>query len=297
MKKKRILTVVLVMIIAIIAMIIGHLYYLNTLSKADPYPLDRFLLSQTNKKALIIVAHDDDAIGMSGTIAFLCKNDWEIRELCFYQGWKNKDSTRKVDLKSVANLLGMAGVEYHDIELRRNRENIKKPWLPIPYADFEKSYNKDTAYYYIDKFIKTYNPSVIFTLDNIMGGYGHPDHVFISKLIIDYCKQHINDTSIHVAAIYQAVFDPAMNERILKDLEAYKLAKKIYNVKSSPKPDVYVSLEGYETIKKKAMLSYTTEQNSLTKIWPFYNYYPGSIYFKIFDKEYYRVLKKDEKYR
>ncbi|MGB3464062.1 MAG: PIG-L family deacetylase [Cyclobacteriaceae bacterium] len=294
---KKIIKISVFLFVIALALIIVHLLYLNSLSKADSYPLDGFLQDQTNKKALIIVAHDDDAIAMSGTIAYLCQNGWDVRELCFYQGWEDKDSVRKRDLKNAAKLLGLTGITYHDIDLRKNRENIEKPWLPIPYDDFNSAYKTDTALYYIDNLIETFNPTVIFTLDDIMGGYGHPDHVLISKLIVDYCRKRLSESSFNVKAIYQAVFDPSMNEKILADMEAFQLAKELYQVQSSPKPDVYVSLDGYETIKKKAMLSYTTEQSSLTKIWPYYNYYPATIYFKIFDKEYYRVLKKDEKYR
>lgn len=278
----------------IIISIIGHLIYLNNLSKADSYPEDTFLLNHANKNALIIVGHDDDAISMSGTVAYLKKNGWEIRELCFYQGYKNTDSIRKKDLMNAAKLLGMNGVEYYDIELRKDRDKIEKPWLPIPYSDFDRAYNKITALNHMEDFIKKYNPSVIFTLDDVIGGYGHPDHVYISKLITYYCTQHQNDSSFSVERIYQAVFDPEMNERILKDMDAFQLAKKVYNVEHSPTPDVYISIQGHEAIKKEAMLAYATEQNSLTKIWPYYNYYPSAIYFKIFDKEYYRVLKIDK---
>ena len=293
----KILIVSSVVVAFMITIIIGHLIYLNNLSKADSYPLDIFLKNQTNKNALIIVAHDDDAISMSGTISYLIDNGWEVRELCFYQSFENKDSIRKRDLKTASKLLGMKDVEYYDIELRKHRDTIEKPWLPIPYSDFDIAFNRIAAVNHIEKIIKKNNPSVIFTLDDIMGGYGHPDHVFISKLIIEYCIQHQADSVFSVERIYQAVFDPKMNEMILKDMEAFQLAKKVYNVIQSPKPDVYVSLHGYETVKKKALLTFTTEQNSLTKIWPYYNYYPANIYFKIFDKEYYRVLKRDESYR
>jgi LmbE family N-acetylglucosaminyl deacetylase len=294
---KKILIVSSVVVALIITIIMGHLIYLYNLSKADSYPLDTFLKNQTNKNALIIMAHDDDAISMSGTISYLIDNGWEVQELCFYQGFENKDSIRKRDLKTASKLLGMKDVEYYDIELRKNRDTIEKPWLPIPYSDFDRAYNRIPAANHIEKIIKKNKPSVIFTLDDIIGGYGHPDHVFISKLIIEYCIQHQADSAFSVERIYQAVFDPKMNERILKDMEAFQLAKKVYNVTHSPKPDVYLSLHSYETVKKKALLTYTTEQNSLTKIWPYYNYYPANIYFKIFNKEYYRVLKKDENYR
>lgn len=294
---KRILAYSLIIAVVIIIFIIGHLTYINSLSIADSYPLDRSLEYQTNKNAVIIVAHDDDAISMSGTISYLRENGWVIKELCFYQGYKNKDSIRKKDLENAANFLGLKGVEYYDIELRKDRDKIEKPWLPIPYSDFDSAYNKIAAQNHIENFIQKNNPSVIFTLDDIMGGYGHPDHVFISKLIKNYCTKHQNDSEFSVELIYQAVFDPQINERILKDMEAFQLAKKVYTIEHSPKPDVYISINGHEATKKKAMLMYTTEQNSLTKIWPYYNYYPASIYFKIFDKEYYRVLKKDEHYR
>lgn len=288
--------IALALFAATVLLIIVHILYLKHLAEADTYPIDTFLVQNTNKNALVIVAHDDDAISMSGTISFLVDNGWKVRELCFYQGFENKDSIRKIDLVNAANLLGMSSVEFYDIELRKNRNEIQKPWLPIPYSEFDSAYNKQEAQNLIETFIKKYNPSVIFTLDDIMGGYGHPDHVYISKLIIDYCKQHQNDSLFSIERIYQAVFDPQMNEKILKNMEAFQLAKKIYDVQSSPKPDVYVSLQGYEAIKKKALQTYTTEQHSLTSIWPFYNYYPAGIYFKIFDKEYYRVLNKNENF-
>lgn len=288
---KKALTFSVALVVIGIFFVIGHLFYLNRLAKADSYPADTFLQNQTNKKALFIVAHDDDAINMSGTMAYLIDNGWEVSELCFYQGYKNKDDIRKMDLTRAAKLLGMKDVEYYDIELRKNRDNIDKPWLPIPYSDFDSAYNRISALTYIEDFIKKNNPSVIFTLDDVMGGYGHPDHVFISKLISEYCGQHQKDSAFSVKRIYQAVFDPEMNERILKNMEAFQLAKKVYGVERSPKPDVAIVIRGYETIKKQALLTFTTEQNSLTKIWPYYNYYPANIYFKIFDKEYYRVLK------
>lgn len=294
---KKVLIVCSVLVAGFLALIIGHLIHLNSLSKADLYPLDTFLQNQTNKSAVIIVAHDDDAISMSGTISYLVDRGWEIRELCFYQGFENKDSIRKRDLMSAANLLGMKAVEYHDIELRKYRDKIQKPWLPIAYNKFDSAYNRTVALDYIQNFIEKSNPSVIFTLDDVMGGYGHPDHVFISQLVREYCAQQQRDSAFSVEQIYQAVFDPEMNERILKDMEAFQLAKKVYAVERSPKPDIFVSIRGHETIKKKALLTYSTEQKSLTAIWPYYNYYPASIYFRIFDKEYYRVLKRSENYR
>jgi LmbE family N-acetylglucosaminyl deacetylase len=188
----------------------------------------------------------------------------------------------------------MKEVEYHDFILSRNEERNKQPWMPVPVEQFDSLYNTAEAYNYVAGFIEKHQPAVIFTLDDIMGGYGHPEHVLMSQMVIKYCQNHHQDSLFSVKRIYQAVFDPMMNEKILKDMDAFQSGKNVYGVSQSPNPDVYLSLEGREEIKKKAMLSYTTEQNSLTKIWPFYQYYPAKIYFSIFDKEYYRILTKEE---
>ncbi len=38
------------------------------------------------------------------------------------------------------------------------------------------------------------------------------------------------------------------------------------------------------------MKAYSTEQNSIRKIWPSYQYYPAAIYFRLFDREFFRRI-------
>lgn len=294
---KKTSRILLVFGLMFIVGLIAHISYLYYLASAADYPKDSYLSEATNKNALIIVAHDDDAVSMSGTISALCDAGWNVRELCFYQGRKGRDEQRKKDLEKVADLLGMKGIQFYDIVLRRGLDTIEKPWLPVPKAEFPNLYNKEEALSCITDFISLYQPSVVFSLDDVMGGYGHPDHAFISSLLLNLCREREKDTSFSVQRIYQAVFDPAMNEKILKNMEAFQMAKKVYGIDKSPTPDVYVSLKGKEQTKKNALLSYRTEQNSLTKIWPHYSQYPAKLYFSIFDKEYFRVLSKENDYR
>jgi hypothetical protein len=68
--------------------------------------------------------------------------------------FENKDSIRKRDLITASTLLGMTDVEYYDIELRKHRDTIEKPWLPIPYSDLDSAYNRVSAAYHIENFIK-----------------------------------------------------------------------------------------------------------------------------------------------
>ena len=278
----------------------AHLYYLTTLSATETYPEDFYLDSEKNKIALIIVAHDDDAVGSAGTISMLCNKGWIIREMCFYQAgglYFKKDSTknqiRKKSLTQAAKIQGLKEVVPIDFNLKFDMTS-KKGYMPVPYEEFPKIFKIDSLKTFIGNFIQRHKPSVIFTLDDSIGGYGHPDHVLISRLVLDYCKTHRNDSSFSVKKIYQPVFPPSLAESILKDNPTYVAARQVYQCKGMPLPDVQVNFYPYAKQKKAAMLSYITEQNSLKLIWPYYRYYPSWVYFKIFDRDFFRVITMDE---
>ena len=273
-----------------------HLGYLHSLSANEKYPGDEYLLNATDKSALIIVAHDDDMAGSSGTMSLLCRNGWKIREMCFYQQgglYREKDSLknpiRKKSLAEVAQIQGLQGTDPVDFNFRNDMET-EKSYMPMPYSQFHSNYKLDSLRSIISKYIHEYKPSVIFTLDDLMGGYGHPDHVLISQLIVEYCRMHKNDSGFTVRKIYQPVFPPSLAERVLGKMPVYNEARKVYQCSGMPLPDVQVDITEYARQKKQTMLAYTTEQNSLTKIWPYYNWYPSWLYFRIFDRDFFRVV-------
>ncbi len=159
----------------------------------------------------------------------------------------------------------------------------------MPYSKFPENYKMDSLTGYIAGYIEKYRPSVIFTLDNLVGGYGNPDHVVVSQLVLAYCRLHKNDPGFSVKRIYHPVFPPSLAERVLGKLPVYIEAKKVYQCDGMPLPDVQVNIYSYAAQKKEAMQAYTTEQNSLKQIWPFYNWYPSWIYFKIFDRDFFKI--------
>ena len=60
----------------------------------EKYPVDVTLNSINNKKAMIIIAHDDDMCGTTGTISMLNEADWEIRVLSFPQSEERNKAHR-----------------------------------------------------------------------------------------------------------------------------------------------------------------------------------------------------------
>jgi LmbE family N-acetylglucosaminyl deacetylase len=282
--------------LAAVLVVGGHLYYLSTLAATEQYPEDTYFDSETNKVALIIVAHDDDAITNAGTITMLTRKGWKIREMCFFQQgglYFKKDSARnpirKRSLQQVSVIQGLQGVDPIDFNFRKDMMTPAS-YMPMPYDAFPSNYEIDSLEGYISGYIEKYQPSVIFTLDNVIGGYGHPDHVLMSQLVLGYCRTHKNDSNFYVKKIYQSVFTPSLSESIMADNNTYIEAKKVYQCNGMPAPDVQINFYEYASEKKEAMAAYTTEQNSLRKIWPFYNWYPASIYFKIFDRDFFRVV-------
>ena len=292
-KLRRFLLVTLIIFIIVIA---GHIYYITMLAPTEKYPADNYLLSETDKKALIIVAHDDDMATSAGTITLLCKNGWQIREMCFYQQgglYFKKDSAknpiRKQSLQQAVGLQGLQSADPVDFNFRNDMET-EKPYMPMPYSQFATNYKLDSLTKLIAAYIEKYKPSVIFTLDSVMGGYGNPDHVMISQRIMDYCRQHKNDPGFSVNKIYQPVFPPSQSDRVLTKMPVYNEAKKVYQCEGMPLPDVQIEYGDQSKEKKQVMQASTTEQNSFKQITPYYNWYPHWIYFKIFDRDFFKVV-------
>jgi len=160
----------------------------------------------------------------------------------------------------------------------------------MPYDSFPKVYLMDSLKGYIGRYIEQYKPSVLFTLDDVIGGYGHPDHVLVSKLARKYCEEHKSDSGFSVKKIYQNVFSPSLSENVMKNSPTYIQAKQVYHCDGMPEPSVQINFYDYARNKKMVIQAYTTEQNSLRKIWPYYHWYPAFIYFKIFDRDFFHVV-------
>lgn len=284
-----------IFIIGVVA-IAGHIYYISTLAPTEIYPEDSYLLTAPDKKALIIVAHDDDMATTAGTITLLCRNGWDIREMCFYQQgglYFKKDSAknpvRKQSLQHAVGIQGLQGADPIDFNFRNDMQTAKA-YMPMPYSSFPVNYKLDSLTSLIAAYIEKHKPSVIFTLDNIIGGYGNPDHVMISQRVMDYCRRHKNDSGFSVKKIYQPVFPPSQSDRVLTKMPVYNEAKKVYHCDGMPTPDVQFSYGEYSKEKKQVMQAYITEQNSFKQICPYYNWYPHWIYFKIFDRDFFKII-------
>jgi len=290
MTLNRNLSVFIIIITVAILAVSGHLFYLSSLNGDETFPEDTYLNNVTTKTALIIVAHDDDAISSSGTISELTKQGWKIHFLTFYGNWRKEDNpTRKREVEQVAKIQNLASIDLFDFSIQKT-DTVEKPWMPVPYVRFADYMKTDSLEILILKAIEKYQPSVIFSLDDIFGGYGHPEHVCVSQIITRVCSENKMKESFPVNRIYQAIYTQTMNENIIGDMPVYLAAKKVYNPDQMPVPDVEIDIYNSANEKMRVMQAYESQHRNLKKYWPYYHWYPSWVYFKIFDKEYFRVI-------
>ncbi|RYG46490.1 MAG: PIG-L family deacetylase [Chitinophagaceae bacterium] len=285
---KRILVIVLVIFILMIG---GHLSYVYSMSADEEYPADSFLQTDIPKRALIVTAHDDDAYSLSGTVLQLVRDGWEVSQVSFK---RINDPENDARFLKIGKAEGLKEVSLLDIVYRKDTSHAS--YMAFPYADFPKVFNVDTVYKALALHIERIRPTVIFSLDDVIGGYGHPDHVFMSQQVLEYCRRNKDQPGFTVRRVYQAVFPPSMAEAILVKSSwvsenPYTIGKKNYNCDGMPLPNVHVNIYDVAQKKKEYMNSFSAhDRKNIGKASPYYNWYPYWIYFRIFDKEYFRVL-------
>lgn len=288
---KKLFAVSFLLLSLVAGLAFSYLYQLSEYFSDDRFPEDRYLDSCSVKRAAIIVAHDDDAVAFAGTISKLCAMGWKVDYLTFYGNWKKEEnSTRKAELKKACNIQGIENMQTWDLPIQRT-DTVSKPWLAIPYNQFENYFQGAALNEKIVTFLKQSNPQVVFTLDDVMGGYGHPEHTFISRLVLKACDSLNKNADNKINRIYQVVFTPELNEKVIGKMETFQTAKRIYGIQHSPMPDVSVVISDYSEQKMETMKAYITQEENIAKIWPYFNWYPHKIYFGVLNKEYFVVKK------
>jgi LmbE family N-acetylglucosaminyl deacetylase len=271
---------------------------LKKFAPTETYPDAVFLDTVNNKRALIIVAHDDDDCAMSGTIAKLTSQGWSIMQLSLQSHILSKTGKNPAGIICQGNELILKDGQY-----RLGTDTIKYPYLPIPYQKIKEQFLTEKVAKEITKRVNDFKPSLIFTLDNIKGGYGHPDHIFISQLV----KDLFENGKIESQKIYQSVYTDHMEEEIVdKWLEqrlkkwgypsTSKIADGMYGIKGMPAPTVQVNIAEVAETKMNYLKAYDEDvRKNIRKFIPYYEEFDAKIYFGIFNREFFRVIEKSNR--
>lgn len=132
-------------------------------------------------RILLIYPHpDDEAFGNAGFVIRALAQGAKVKAICLTKGEASTlrfgiddptklSTTRETEYKAVMAFLGV--IDYKILDFADGK-------LDAQSADLTNVINTE---------IKTFAPSVVITFEP-WGIYGHPDHVFISKLITDIYK-------------------------------------------------------------------------------------------------------------
>lgn len=263
------------------------------LAAVEHYPQDTFLDSVTEKRALIVLAHDDDDAMMSGTIAKLHATGWTIKQISL--NVTPLENGKTIHPSTIICEGNEAIVD--DRIYRKDLETTQYPWLPFPKNQFDSVFEKDKISNALIKKINLFNPTVIFTLDNEMGAYGHPDHVFISQLVLDLSEVD----SIHSKRIYQGVYTDHMEKQIIEIWFTNKMrktgypnpyftGKQVYHVSGMPTPNVEINIKNQASVKMNYLRSYSEDaRKNFRKFIPYYEEFDADVYFGIFDREFFKI--------
>jgi LmbE family N-acetylglucosaminyl deacetylase len=261
----------------------------------ENYANDVFLDTVSNKTALIVVAHDDDDCAMSGTIAKLSAKGWTILQLSLQNHIVSKIGKNPANIICEGNELILED-RYYRIGL----DTMKNPYLPIPYEKIKEQFLTEKVASAITKKVNEFKPSVIFTLDNVKGGYGHPEHIFISQLIKDLFAEN----KIDCQKIYQSVYTDHMEKEIVDKWlgeqmkkwgypNASDIANKLYGITGMPEPTTQIEISEVAETKMSYLMTYDEDvRKNLRKFIPYYGEFDAKTYFGIFSKEYFRVIEK-----
>lgn len=262
----------------------------------ESYPVDTVLSSITEKRAMIVVAHDDDMCLTAGTISKLNKDGWDIRVLSMPQS----DERNAAQLKACSFILD--SVLLFDMPRDSHRNDLdtcSSPHSAIPRSKFKEIFNTEIIEKDLIRQVNGFEPSVIFTLDNEIGGYGHPDHVMISQLVLDLA---LSD-SIHPSYIYQSVYTDHMINSIMERHSIrmkswgfpggeWTKSKETYQVDGMPEPTVQIDIRDQAEEKMNYLNSYNERERKTIGFYiPAFMEYKAEDYFEVFDREFYHVIK------
>lgn len=269
---------------------------LNDIKKFAPvenYPEDTYLDTVTVKRALIIVAHDDDDCAMAGTLALLHSKGWKIKQYSFTRHQQEEGMPgHPCEIFSEGNFPIVPDGEYRNPDFYTDIE-----YMPMKRERFDSVFKKDIITKNLVKLVNEFNPSVIFTLDNEIGGYGHPDHVFLSQMVLDLSRTD----AIQPDRIYQSVFTDHMEKQIMEIWlnerlkkwgfpNMYFIAKEVYGVPGMPTPDVEVMITEQAEAKMAYLRGYREDvRKNIRKFIPYYEDFKPEVYFSIFNREFFKI--------
>ena len=290
---------IIITIIAFIILIISTLWYFKSQIQDNSVPQTETLIPETlPKKALAIFAHPDDEITIIGTMRLLKQQGVET-SICYMTRGEAGLNGSIIDVSKIKELADTSLNKLKkSLGQRRTKEvdNIAEI-LELNHHemfDFPDSGTSnvpmDSLKKVVRALIQKYQPSVLFTLDDKVGLYGHPDHRNVSRAVLEVFQENKNKPNFSPKKLYQVTLPKQMIAFALKMADGFRKNYPKDPSKGLPQADVCVNITPFGTYKRNAMLAHVSQRPTFDDMQPGFSTIPTSIYFRVFDREYFHII-------
>jgi N-acetylglucosamine malate deacetylase 2 len=283
----------------LIILIISILWYFKSQIQDNSIPQAETLIPENlPKKALAIFAHPDDEITVIGTIRMLKEQGVET-SICYMTRGEAGLNGSIIDVSKIKEL---ADTSLNKLKFQLGQRRTKEvdevaKILALDHHemfDFPDSGTTDVPMDSLKKVVRAliqkYQPSVLFTLDDKVGLYGHPDHRNVSRAVLEVFQEDKGKADFTPQKIYQVTLPKPMIAFALKIADGFRKNYPKDPTKGLPEANLCVNISAYGTYKRDAMLAHVSQRPTFDDMQPGFATIPPSIYFRVFDREYFHVV-------
>jgi N-acetylglucosamine malate deacetylase 2 len=276
--------ILLILLVFLLLGSVSAIIYANYYVNDGEVPVSQELFPENEpKRVLALFAHPDDEIMVSGTFSKLGKQKDAFTALAvFTRGEAGPDGgvvprhklgdERTKEMKKSAEIIGADRLEFYD----------------FPDGGLEEV-NGEEMKQVITDLITDIKPTVLISYDDEIGLYGHPDHVVTGRLVREVAREELSRGNSPVKRHYMVTLPKPMIEVAFKLSPTFKEKYPKDTSKGLPAPDIAFPMATEAAARKKVLLSHRTQKEVISSVQPYYDKIPASIYYRIFDREYFHL--------
>ena len=292
--KKLIITLSVI----ILLIISGLFYFRSNIQDEDVPQMESLIPDNLPKKALAIFAHPDDEITIIGTMRML-KSQGVETSICYMTRGEAGLNGSIIDVSKIKELSDTSLNKLKKALGQRRTKEVDHvaSILQLNHHEMFDFPDSGTSTIPMDSLkkvvrllIKKYHPSILFTLDDKVGLYGHPDHRNVSKAVMEVFEKEKGKADFSPQKLYQVTLPKDMIAFALKMAEGFRKNYPKDPEKGLPTADVCVNITPYGRFKRDCMLAHVSQRPTFDDMQPGFATLPHWLYFRIFDREYFHVI-------
>jgi N-acetylglucosamine malate deacetylase 2 len=269
-------------------LLLGCLWFLRSNLQDDSIPdAEDF----TGERVMFIFPHPDDEITCAGTIKNFHILGNETILITFTRGELGTTNGLIEEDDPIARKVKLGRLRTQELEsVGKLLEIDRLEILDFPDSGI-KDIPKNAIAKVIEEKIQQYQPTILITYDDRIGFYGHPDHYLTARYTKEIFLQQRDRADFPVKKLYQVTMPKPMVRVALKISDYFRQSYEQLTTEGLPEPSIAVNISKFGKYKRDAMLLHRSQKPTFDEMQPYFDIIPPFVYFRIFDKEYFSLVK------